>query len=166
MRPWILKYCLDNWGPSQTTSKNLRVTIPSAHCSPFPRQHTTATYLFPACVDFILAPVSSLARATYKKKRKKKKEESHLKSLQIDDGDVFLPRSWRGLEPTQAVLVYCKWMLRAGGNCSHLPAPDVSADRGRLTSLLWCCYAALSRSPFNSSLFPQRGCCLLIVTHS
>ncbi len=83
-------------------------------------------------------------------RKKEGEEESHFKSLQIDEpGHCFRPcahsaRSWlgSGLESTQAELVHCNWMLRAGGNCSHLPAPDVWSP------FLWYCYAALILFPF------------------
>lgn len=147
---WVCdpKTCLHNW---QTTYKTLYVTIPNTHCPLFfPSPNTQlSTYRFPACVDLILAAVSPLAWATWKTKTKgqkqKKKDESHFKSVQINEPEHCLPplslavsaRSWlgSGLESTQAELIHCNWMLRAGGNCSHLPTLDVSADGGRFRRL-------------------------------
>ncbi len=148
------------------------VLLSRAHTVPLFPKHTAASYRVTACADLILAAVSSLARATWKtnnNNNKKKKRKKNPTSVTADGwaGALFpslrsLHSLWlgSGLESTQPELVHCNWMLRAGGNCSHLPTPDVwSPPSSDIVMRLWFAF------PF-SCLLPQRGCYLPVVTHS
>lgn len=122
------------------------MSLSQAHSDPLSPLNTTATYRFPACVDLIFAPVSSLAQATTNLNQKNPNVNLTLKSLQRDELALFpslrsVPtRSRLGsvLEPTVAELVRWDWTRTAGGK---------QRWRRSIYSRFWYCVAALIRFP-------------------